>query len=78
MENSKRSAKEVFTESASSRQRLRRQEGTTQDAPTTLEQRVDPVQPLGLPVAPTHHPLPYYQRRWIDNDDLLAAIDRHG
>ena len=78
MQNSKRSAEEVFTRSASSRQRLRRQEGTTQDAPTTLEQRADLVQPLGFPAAPTRRSLPCYQRRQIDNDDLLAAIDRHG
>jgi len=78
MENSKRPTEEVFIGSASSRQRLRRQEGTTWDAPTISEQRDDSAQPLGLLVAPTRRQLPRYQRRWIDNDDFLAAIDRHG
>ena len=78
MENSKWSAEEVFTGSASSCQRLRRQEGATQDAPTILEQRADSVQSLGFLAAPTRCLLPYYQRRQIDNDDLLAAIDYHG
>ena len=78
MENSKRSTEEVFDGSASSRQRILRQEGATRDAPTVPEQRADPAQPLGLPAAPTHRQLPCYQRRQIDNDDFLAAIDRHG
>ena len=78
MENSKRPAEEVFIRSASSRQRLHRQEGTTWDAPTVLEQRADSAQPLGLPAASTRRQLPCYQRRWIDNDDFLATIDRHG
>ena len=78
MENSKGSAEEVSTGSASSRQRLRRQEGATRDASTVLEQRADSAQPLRLPATPTHRQLPCYQRRWIDNDDLFTAIDRYG
>ena len=77
MENSKRSTEEAFNGSASSCQRLHREEGATRDAPTIPEQRVDSAQPLGLPAAPTHRQLPCYQRRRIDNDDFLAAIDRH-
>ena len=72
------SAEEAFTGSASLRQRLHRQEGATQDAPTILEQRADSTLPLELPAAPTRRQLPYYQRRQIDNDDLLATIDHHG
>ena len=78
MENSKGSAEEVSTGSTSSCQRLRRQEGATRDASIVLEQRADSARPLGLPIASTHHQLPCHQRRWIDNDDLFAAIDRHG
>jgi len=78
MENIKRSTKAVFTGFASSRQHLCRQEGETRDASTIPEQRADSAQPLGLPKAPTRRQLPYYQMRWIDNDNFLAAIDHHG
>ena len=76
MENSKRSAEEALNRSTSSRQRLHRQEGATWDAPIVPEQKVDSTQPLGSPSAPIHHQLPRYPRRQIDNDDLLASIDR--
>ena len=78
MENSKGLVEEVSTGSTLSSQRLRCQEGATHDASSILEQRAISVQPLGLPTVPTHRQLPCYQRRWIDNDDLLASIDRHG
>ena len=76
MENSKRSAEEALNGSASSRQRLHRQEGATWAAPIILEQRADSIQPLGSPSAPIHRQLPRYLRRQISNDDLLASIDR--
>ena len=78
MENSKRSAEEAHSGSASSCQRLHCQEGATRDAPTALGHRVDSAQPLGFSSSTAHRQLPYYPRRWIDNDDLLASIDRHG
>ena len=78
MENSKRFAEKALNRPASSRQRLHRQEGTTQDAPTTLGDRADSVWPLGSSSSTAHHQLPCYQRRRIDNTDLLASIDRHG
>ena len=76
MENSKRSAVEALNRSASSRQRLHRQEGASWYAPIVLEQRADSAQPLGSSSAPIHRQLPRYPRRRIDNDDLLASIDR--
>ena len=38
----------------------------------------DSIRPLGSSSLTAHHQLPCYQRRWINNDDLLASIDRHG
>ena len=76
MENNKRSAEEALNGSTSSRQRLHRQEGATQDAPIVPEQKADSAQPLGSSSAPIHRQLPRYPRRQIDNDDLLASIDR--
>ena len=76
MENSKRSAEEALNRSTSSRERLHRQEGATWDAPIVPEQRADSAQPLGSFLAPIRRQLPCYLRRWIDNDDLLASIDR--
>ena len=78
MENSKRSAEEFRNRSASSRQRLHRQEGATRDTPSALGHRDNSLRPLGFSSSTAHHQLPCYQRRWIDNDDLLASIDRHG
>ena len=75
MENSKRSAKEALNGSASSCQRLHRQEGATWDAPIILEQRANSAQPLGSSSAPIHRQLPHYPRMQINNDDLLASID---
>ena len=76
MENSKRSAEKALDESASSRQRIPCQEGATRIAPIVPEQRADSAQPLGSSSAPIRHQLPRYPRRQIDNDDLLASIDR--
>ena len=76
MENSKRSAVEALNRSASSRQRLHRQEGATRDAPIVPEQRADSAQPLGSSSAPIRCQLPHHVRRQINYDDLLASIDR--
>ena len=76
MENSKRSAEEALNGSASSRQRFHRQEGATWDAPIVPKQKADSTQLLGSPSAPIRRQLPRYPRRQIDNDDLLASIDR--
>ena len=78
MENSKKFAEEALNGPASSRQRLQRQEGTTRGAPTTLGNRTNSVWPLGSSSLIACRQLPCYQRRRIDNDDLLASIDRHG
>ena len=76
MENSKRSAKEALNASASSHQCLHRQEGATWGAPIVLDRRADSAQPLGSSSAPIHRQLPHYPRMQINNDDLLASIDR--
>ena len=76
MENSKRSVEKALDESASSRQCIHRQEGATHDAPIVPEQRADSAQPLGSSLALIRDQLPRYPRRQIDNDDLLASIDR--
>ena len=78
MENNKRFAEKALNGSTSSWQCLHRQEGTTYDAPTALGDRADSVRPLGSSLSIAHHQLPCYQRRQINNDDLLASIDRHG
>ena len=78
MENNKRFAEDALNGPTSSRQRLHRQEGTTCDAPTTLGDRADSVRPLGSSSLTARRQLPCYQRRRIDNDDLLASINRHG
>ena len=78
MENSKKFAEEALNGPASLRQRPHRQEGTTRDAPTALENRTDSVRPLGSSSSTVRCQLPCYQRKWIDNDDLFASIDRHG
>ena len=78
MENSKRFAGEALNGPASSRQRLHRQEGTTRGAPTASGDRTNSIQPLGSSSLIAHRQLPCYQRRRIDNDDLLTSIDRHG
>ena len=78
MENNKRFAEKALNGPASSCQRLHRQEGTIRDAPTASGDRADSVWPLGSSSLTAHRQLPCYQRRWIDNDDLLASIDQHG
>jgi len=75
MENSKRLAEEALNGSASSRQRLYRREGATQDVSTALEHKVDLVQPSRSSSTQTHRQLPSCSRRQIDNDDLIASID---
>ena len=78
MENNKWFVEEVLNGPASSRQCLHCQEGTTHDAPTISGDRADSVWPLGSSSLIAHRQLPCYQRRQIDNDDLLASIDGHG
>ena len=78
MENSKRFPKKVFIGSASLRQRLRHQEGISCDVPTASGDRADFIRPLGPSSSITRRQLPCHQRRWIDNNDLLASINRHG
>ena len=76
MENNKRSAKEALDGSASSRQRLRRQENATWGTPIASDQRADSAQPSGSSLAPIRRQLPRHSRRHIGNDDLLASINR--
>jgi len=76
MENDKRSAEEAFNGSVSPRRRLHRQEGATQDAPIIPEHRADSAELLGSSSSTIHHQLPCYLRKRIDNDDLIASIDR--
>ena len=76
MENGKRSAEEALNGSASSRQRLHRRADATWGTPIALDQRADSAQPSRSPLAPIHRQLPHHSRRQIDNDDLLASIDR--
>ena len=78
MENSKSSTEEALNGSASSRQRLHHQEGATRDTLTASGHRADYVRPSRFSSSIAHHQLPCYPRRWVDNDDLLAYIDRHG
>ena len=78
MENSKRSAEEALNGAASSRQRLCHQEGATCDAPTTSGHRADSVQPSGFSSSTARRQLPCYSRSRINNDNLLASIDRAG
>ena len=76
MENIKRSAEEAFNRFVSPCQRLRHQEGATQDAPIISEHRADSAQLLGSSSSTIHRPLPCYPRKQIDNDDMIASIDR--
>ena len=78
MENSKKFAKEALNEPALSCQRLHHQEDTTRGVPIASRNSTDSVRPLGSSLLLARRQLPCYQRRWIDNDDLLASIDRHG
>ena len=78
MENNKKFAEEALNGPASSCQRLHHQEVTTRGTPTALGNRTNSIQPLGSSLFTARRQLPCYQRRQIDNDDLLASIDRHG
>ena len=78
MENSKGFVEEAINGSASLRQCLHHREGITCDTPTALGNMVDSVWPLGSSSLMAHRQLPRYQRRRMDNDDLLTSIDRHG
>ena len=78
MENSKRSAEGAPDGSASSCQRLHRQEGAARDAPTASGHRANSVRPLGSSLSTAYRQLPCYLRWRIGNDDLLATIDNHG
>ena len=57
---------------------LHHQEGANRGAPTASRDRANSIRPLWPSSSIAHRQLPCYQRRWIDNDDLLASIDRHG
>jgi len=78
MENSKKFAEEALNGPASSRLHLHHQEGTTRGAPTASGNRTDFIRPLGSSSLTACRQLPCYQRRRIDNDDLLASTDWHG
>ena len=76
MENSKRPTEEVLNGSASLRQRLHRYEGATRDVSTAPEYRVNLVQSSRSSSTLICRQLPSYPRRQIDNNDLIASIDR--
>ena len=76
MGNNKRSAKEALDESVPPCQHLRHQEDATQDAPIVLDHRADSAQLSRLSSSTIHRLLPCYPRKRIDNDDLIASIDR--
>ena len=78
MENSKRSPEKVFIGSASSRQCLRRQEGVSRDASAVSGNRADSIRPSSPSLSTACRQPPCHQMGQIDNDDLLASIDRHG
>ena len=78
MENNKKFTEETLNRPVSLRLRLHHQEGTTHGAPTVLRNRTNSVRLLGSSSSTTCRQLPCYQRRLVDNDDLLASIDRHG
>ena len=76
MENSKRPTEEVLNGFASSRQRLHCREGAIRDVSTVPEHRVYLVQSSRSSLTLIHRQLPGCPRRQIDNDDLIASIDR--
>ena len=78
MENGKRSAKEAFDGSVSPRQSLRHHKDVTQDAPIILEHSADSTQLPRSSSSMIRRPLPWYPRKRIDDDDLIASIDRAG
>ena len=76
MENSKRPTEEVLNGSTSSRQRLHRREGATRDVSTAPEHKVDLVQSSRSSSTLIRRQLPSCPRRQINNDGLIASIDR--
>ena len=64
--------------SVSSYQRIHRQEGASRDALTASGNRADSVWPLEPSSSIARRQFLCRQRRQIDDDDLLASIDRHG
>ena len=76
MKNNNRSAEEALDGSASSRQRILRQEGAPRDVPVISEQRDDSAQLFGSSSGPICRQFPRYLRRPRDNDDLIASINR--
>ena len=48
---------------------------TTPITPTTVTADLISEPLLGSSLPTTHHPLPLYQRRRINNDDMIASID---
>ena len=76
MKNSKRLPEEALNGPASSRQCFHRREGATRDVSIVPEHRADSVQPSGSSSTQIHCQLPCYLRRQINNDDLIASIDR--
>ena len=76
MENNKRPTEEALNGSTLSRQCLYCREGATRDVSTVPKHRADPVQPSGPSSTPIRRQLSRYPRRQIDNDDLIASVDR--
>ena len=72
------SPEKVFIGSASSCQCLHRQEGISRDASAASGNKADSIRPSGPSLLAACHQPPCHQMRRIDNDDLLASIDRHG
>ena len=78
MENNKKFPEEALNGPASSCQRLHRQEGISRDASAASGNRADSVRPSGPSSSMACRQPLCHQMRQIDNDDLLASIDRHG
>jgi len=91
MENGKRSTEEALDESMPPHQHLCHWENATHDlgrmdlhlnalhdAPIVSEHRADSTQPSRSSSSTIRHPLPRYQRKQINNNDLIASIDHVG
>ena len=78
MENSQGFPEKAFIGFALSCQRLRCQEGISRDASVASGNRADSVRPSGPSSSTACRQPPCHQMRRIDNDDMLASIDRHG
>ena len=76
MESSKRPTEEVLDGSTPLRQRLHRWEGAARDVSIAPEHKVDLVQSSRSSSTSIRRQLPSCPRRQIDNDDLIASIDR--